>query len=543
MGRKSKYDNSTVSTSEIFRAGMYLRLSREDGDKMESDSIASQRAIIEKFIQTHDNIILAETYIDDGFTGTNFNRPDFKRMEQDWENKQINCIIVKDLSRFGRDYIDMGNYLERVFPTLDIRFIAINDGYDNYNQQDNDTLMVPVKNVFNGYYAKDIQKKVNSSLNQKRQEGLFLGSFTTYGYKRDTQDKHKLVIDEYPASIVRRIFNEYNQGKGQIAIAKALNDEKILCPSAYKSSKGLKYKNCNKLNDTSYWTYATVHRILLNQMYIGDMVQGKTHRKIMKGKATMNDKKDWVIVKGTHEPIIDKDLWESVQRQFTVDTRQDIIDGMQNNVHIFAGLIVCADCKRAMSKNKTNKTFYYVCSSNKRYGKCTRHAIKYDVIYNIVLEDLNKCIENIKDLQHSIESNRPIIKQNNDSIMLALKHAKSELAKVQRLKKGLYEDYKAELLTQEEYLSYRDDYTTKEKAFLQEVETLEAKSNQTPESIFENSRWIVELLKYKKITKLDRDIVLKMVDSIEVSENNVINITYNFSDELDSILNSKFQIK
>lgn len=538
MGRKSKYDNSTVSASEIFRAGMYLRLSREDGDKMESDSIASQRAIIEKFIRTHNNIILAETYIDDGFTGTNFNRPDFRRMEQDWKNKQINCIIVKDLSRFGRDYIDMGNYLERVFPTLDIRFIAINDGYDNYNQQDNDTLMVPVKNVFNGYYAKDIQKKVNSSLNQKRQEGLFLGSFTTYGYKRDTQDKHKLVIDEYPASIVRRIFKEYNQGKGQIAIAKALNDENILCPSAYKSSKGLKYKNCNKLNDISYWTYATVHRILLNQMYLGDMVQGKTHRKIMKGKATMNDKKDWVIVKGTHEPIIDKDLWESVQRQFAVDTRQDIIDGMQNNVHIFAGLIVCADCKRAMSKNKTNKTFYYVCSSNKRYGKCTRHAIKYDVIYNIVLEDLNKCIDSIKDLQHSIESNRPIIKQNNDSIMLALKHAKSELAKVQRLKKGLYEDYKAELLTQEEYLSYRDDYTTNEKAFLQEVETLEAKSNQTPESFFENSKWIVELLKYKKITKLDRDIVLKMVDSIEVSENNVINITYNFSDELDSILNS-----
>lgn len=538
MGRKSKYDNSNVSASEIFRAGMYLRLSREDGDKMESDSIASQRAIIEKFIRTHNNIILAETYIDDGFTGTNFNRPDFRRMEQDWKNKQINCIIVKDLSRFGRDYIDMGNYLERVFPTLDIRFIAINDGYDNYNQQDNDTLMVPVKNVFNGYYAKDIQKKVNSSLNQKRQEGLFLGSFTTYGYKRDTQDKHKLVIDEYPASIVRRIFKEYNQGKGQIAIAKALNDENILCPSAYKSSKGLKYKNCNKLNDISYWTYATVHRILLNQMYLGDMVQGKTHRKIMKGKATMNDKKDWVIVKGTHEPIIDKDLWESVQRQFAVDTRQDIIDGMQNNVHIFAGLIVCADCKRAMSKNKTNKTFYYVCSSNKRYGKCTRHAIKYDVIYNIVLEDLNKCIDSIKDLQHSIESNRPIIKQNNDSIMLALKHAKSELAKVQRLKKGLYEDYKAELLTQEEYLSYRDDYTTNEKAFLQEVETLEAKSNQTPESFFENSKWIVELLKYKKITKLDRDIVLKMVDSIEVSENNVINITYNFSDELDSILNS-----
>lgn len=529
MGRKSKYVYSTASTSEHFRAGMYLRLSREDGDKPESDSIGSQRAIIEKYIGLHDNILLEETYIDDGFSGTSFDRPDFRRMERDWQNRRINCVIVKDLSRFGRDYIDMGNYLERVFPSLDIRFIAINDGYDNYHHQDNDTLMVPVKNVFNGYYAKDIQKKVNSSLTEKRQEGLFLGSFTTYGYIRDPQDKHRLIIDAYPAGIVKRIFNEYDQGKGQLSIAKSLNDENILCPSAYKASKGLAYKNCHKLNDTSYWTYATIHRILRNQMYIGDMVQGKTHRKIMKGKAVANDKKDWIIVKGTHEPIIDQDLWERVQRQFTVDTRRDMIDGMQKDLHLFAGLIICADCKRAMSKNQTSKSFYYVCSSNKRYGKCSRHTIKYDVLYDIVLEDLNKCIESIPNLHHIIESARPVIKPKNDSLMLALKHSRSELSKIQRLKKGLYEDYKAELLSQKEYLSYRDDYTAKERSFLQEIETLETQSLQTSEAFPEYGSWITELRKHQKIERLDRDIVLKMVDHIEVSENHVIHIFYHFS--------------
>lgn len=365
MARKSKYTDNTMTQTKIFSAGIYLRLSREDGDKMESDSIASQRAIIERFLQEHEDIVITDTYIDDGFSGTNFNRPSFRRMEKDWQDKKINCIIVKDLSRFGRDYIDTGNYLERVFPVEDIRFIAINDGYDNLNQQNSDCLMIPVKNVFNGYYAKDIQTKVNASLEAKRQNGEFVGSFACYGYKKDPHDKHKLIIDEYPASIIRRIFKEYAKGKGQLTIAKELNDENILCPCIYKESKGSNYKNGHRLEGTTYWTYGTVHRILRNEMYIGNMVQGKSYRKVMKGKATVKDKKDWVIVKGTHEPIIDKDLWETVQRQFSMDIRQDIREGMQNNVHLFAGLLICGDCKRAMVKNMTKGVFYYVCASKK----------------------------------------------------------------------------------------------------------------------------------------------------------------------------------
>lgn len=542
MARKSKYTTSGNDT-KYFHVGAYLRLSREDGDKMESDSIHSQKEIIQKFLERQEDMVLEKTYIDDGVTGTNFNRPKFREMEQDWENKVIDCIIVKDLSRFGRDYIDTGNYLERIFPMKNIRFIAINDGYDNYKQQTSDNLMIPVKNVFNGYYAKDIQTKVNSSLRMKREKGEFIGAFATYGYKKDRHDKHKLVVDEFAAAIVRRIFEEYADGMGQLTIAKRLNDENILCPSEYKASNGLQYRNGNKLYGTTYWTYATIHRILKNQMYLGDMVQGKSYRKVMRGKATMKEEKEWIVVKGTHKPIIDKTLWDKVQRQFSVDTRQDIVEGMQKNVHIFAGLIVCADCKRAMSKNKTRKTLYYVCSTNKRYGKCSRHSIKYDTIYNIILNDLNQCIKCVHNLQKNVEKNKPITEKSNDSLILAIKKADSELGKYQRLKQGLYEDYKSELITKEDYIHYRDDYTSKETALKRELEILEQKKRQKPENLLHSSQWISELLKTKRITKLDRDIALKMIDHIEVSEDNQINITYNFSDELETILHSEYQNK
>ena len=464
-------------------------------------------------------------------------------MKGDWEKGLVNCIIVKDLSRFGRNYIKVGYYLEDELPESDIRFISVNDNYDSISPTASQDLMIAFKNLYNDFYAKDIQKKVNSVLPEKRAAGEFLGSFACYGYKKSQESKNKLVIDEYPAAVIKRIFTEYTKGKGQLTIAKELNDDGILCPSAYKSSKGLLYKNCHKLDNTVYWTYATVHRILINEMYIGNMVQGKTHRKKIKGKAVLQKKEDWVIVENTHPAIIDKDLWETVQKYFTIDTRQDIVHGMQNNVHIFAGLIVCGDCKRAMSKNKSQNTLYYVCSTNKRYGKCTRHSIKYDVIYNIILNDLNACIKTITNLKEKIEKNKPEIDSNKNGIAIALKKAEKELFHIRSLKKGLYEDFKSELITGDEYISYKNDYTEKEKAYELEIQTLDEQSKKTPEELFKSSKWINELLKHKKITKLDRDIVVKMVDSIEVYENKEITINYNFSNEIETILNSQTQFK
>ncbi|HKM22925.1 MAG TPA: recombinase family protein, partial [Lachnospiraceae bacterium] len=494
-------------------------------------------------INAHTDIEYVDTYSDDGFTGTNFNRPDFQRMWSDLQSQRINCVIVKDLSRFGRDYIDVGNYLERVFPMMNIRFIAISDNIDSLTQAYDMGFLF--KNIFNTQYAKDIQTKVNSSLSAKRQSGAFIGSFASYGYKKDSVDKHKLVIDEYPAEIVRRIFHEFCNGTGQITIAKLLNKENVLCPTAYKRSKGLKYHNCNRLRDTSYWTYSTVHRILQSEIYTGTMVQGKSYRKIMKGKATMKPKEEWIRVENTHPAIIDRGTWDKAQMLLSLDTRQniDVVSGLQQNNHLFAGLIICGDCERAMCKNVSTGIFYYVCGSNKHYGTCSRHTIKYDTVYQIILSDLNACIKSVHDLQQIIEKHKPIKKTESlDGSKLAIQKAEKELSKCQEIKQNLYEDYCNNLLTKQELLSYKENYSKKEEALKLEIQTLTEKIQKTPEILFEESAWIKELLKYKEIKELDRDIVLKMVHNIAVYENKKIVITYNFTDELDTILNSEFLI-
>ena len=257
----------------LFNVAEYIRLSREDGDKAESDSIGNQRKLITDYLKDKDDFVLYDTYIDDGFTGTNFNRPSFKRMIADIEAGKVNCVIVKDLSRFGRDYIDTGKYLERYFPDNEVRFISITDNIDSMKQAYD--MLLPIKNIFNEQYARDISKKVHASMKTKQRAGEFIGAFASYGYKKSPADKNKLVIDEYAAEIIRKIFKLYVAGNGKIRIASILNGEGILCPSEYKRLNGDNYRNSNRLNSTAYWTYSTVDHILKNEMYIGNMVQNK----------------------------------------------------------------------------------------------------------------------------------------------------------------------------------------------------------------------------------------------------------------------------
>ena len=266
-----------------WRTAGYLRLSREDGDKAESDSIANQRAMLQTYIQTHPDLELVDFYQDDGCTGTHFDRPAFRRMEADLRSGKINCVLVKDLSRFGRDYIDMGRYLERVFPALGVRFIAINDHVDSgHGKYD---ILLPMKNIFNTQYARDISDKVRSAIHTKQQRGEFVGAFASYGYRKDPNRRGHLCIDPAAAQVVRRIFALFEAGAGKVRIAKLLNEEKIPSPSEYKRILGERYTNGRRLQNTTYWTYATIHRILQNRMYLGSMEQGRYIRPTLHGKA------------------------------------------------------------------------------------------------------------------------------------------------------------------------------------------------------------------------------------------------------------------
>lgn len=512
----------------IWRAALYTRLSREDGDKPESDSIANQRALLERFAAQQLDLQVVDQYCDDGFTGTNFQRPDFQRMIADIEAGKVNCVIVKDLSRFGRDYINTGNYLERWFPGHGVRFLAVNDHIDS--EKGPYDMLLPFKNVFNEQYARDISHKVKSAVQAKQRQGAFIGAFASYGYRKDPENHNKLVIDPCAAAVVQRIFDLYEQGNGKIKIARLLNAEGIPCPSEYKKLNGERYHNGQRLGKTTYWTYATIHRMLKNQMYAGNMEQGRAPRQTMHGKAKQLDRSQWTVVEGTHEPIISRSQWDRVQTLLSKDTR---VPSFAQNISPFAGFLRCGDCGRAMCKTNHPNGVYYCCGSYKRYGPsaCTRHGISQRELEQIVLDDLNKIIAAVGDLKVLAEEAAPKKKLRN--LQAEREHIRSNLDRVYYLKKNAYEDYRTGLLTQMDYLRYKEDYTRQEEALSSQLTQLEQAQ---PENIFERP-WIASLLLHGKLTGLDRATMAETVKEILVFEDGHMEVTYLFSDEL-GVLNN-----
>lgn len=528
----------------LFHTAIYIRLSREDGDKEESDSVGNQRKLLTDFVESKTELLLYDVYVDDGYTGTNFNRPDFQRMIDDIEAGKVTCVVVKDLSRFGRDYIDTGRYLERVFPDLGVRFISVTDNIDSMKQAYD--MLLPIKNIFNEQYARDISKKVQTAVKTKQKAGEFIGSFTSYGYKKSPANKNKLIIDEYAANVVRRIFSLYIEGYGKQKIAKILNSEGILCPAEYKKAMGLNYNNPNRLDSTTYWSYSTVNSILHREMYVGNMVQGTKHQR-MRSKQKKVDKDQWIVVENTHEPIIDKETWEKAQRLLGKRTRE--LD-LETNKNIFAGFVKCGDCGRAMAKNMWrradgSKTYSFYCGTYKRNGKelCSPHTLPLKDLEKIILDDLKVIIQNVKDLQELVKSQSFTASKAKRITDTELMKIKSELERVKRLKKAIYEDYKEELITKEEFLSYREDYQKKEELYFKQIEALETKKkDNVTEDIFELP-WLKRLLELRDIKELDRDIIVEMIDEIIVYENRKIKIRYNFGDELEHLFSNVYNVE
>lgn len=532
---------NTLNILNLFQTAVYIRLSKEDGDKEESDSVGNQRRLLTEYVAKKEDLILYDTYIDDGFSGTNFRRPSFQRMIEDIESGKVNCVIVKDLSRFGRDYIETGRYLERVFPDLGVRFISISDGIDSLKQVYD--MLLPIKNIFNEQYARDISKKVQTAVKTKQKAGEFIGSFTSYGYKKSPTDKNKLIIDEYAANVVRRIFTMYIQGYGKQRIAMILNSEGVLCPSEYKKLNGLNYSNSNKLDSTTYWSYSTINSILKKEIYIGNMVQGTKFQR-MRGKQKRLPKEEWIIVENTHEPIIDIETWDKVQMLLKRRTRK--LD-LETNKNIFAGFLKCGDCGRSMTKmiykNRDGTRVYdFYCGTYRRHGKqyCTPHRIPLKVLEAIVLDDLKKIVGSIDDLKLLIQSQDLNVEKSKKVAKTEIHKIEQDIERIKKLKKSVYEDYKEGLISKEEFLSYREDYTKKEELYLKQLETLEKEKDEGITSHVLESPWIKRLLELKDIESLDRDIVVEMIHQIFVYESKKIKIIYNFSDELEHLFTSVY---
>ncbi len=518
---------------------IYIRLSREDGDKTESLSIVNQRMQLINYIDEHCDLILYRCYIDDGYTGTNFDRPAFKEMIQDIEEKKVGCVIVKDLSRLGRELAKTTEYIQDYFPNKKVRFIAISDSVDK-NYLDFDTgvdVMIDFKNMFNGFYPKDIARKVRSTIRAKQNDGQFIGAFACYGYKKSLDNHNKLIIDEYPAIIVRRIFNMYIEGKGKNTIAKILNEEKTPCPSEYKKQSGLNYHNGNRLESTSYWTYSTIDRLLHNEFYIGNMVQNKSARQVCKKKAIALPKDKHIIVRNTHESIIDMETWDKTQNLLKRNTKQLSLD---KSIHKFAGFLQCGDCGRSMVKIVRGGVIWFNCGSYNRYGKhiCSIHSITADGLEQIILQDLNVIMKSIEDVEKIIADEQAIKHSTEKYHLVDSKKYEAELTKLQRKKEQAYEDYSDEIISKKEYLKFKTKYELQIEQTQNKIKMIHETMEDKP--IVANP-WIEKLLRLKKLEELDRDIIVEMISMIYVYENKTIKIVYNFSHELDILLADYYQ--
>ncbi len=518
---------------QIFNVAPYIRLSREDGDKAESESVANQRDLIEMYIKNQDDMRLHKFYIDDGYTGTNFERPAFQQMIRDIENGIIDCVIVKDLSRIGRNYIDTGQYLERFFPQHRVRFIAINDNIDNFNQRYD--ISVPIRNIVNAQYAEDISKKVISSIRTKQREGKFIGSFASYGYKKDANDKNKLVIDEPAAEVVRRIFSMFRSGYGFQTIARILTDEGIPCPSEYKRLNGENYSNAKKLVSTSYWTYSTVRNILKKQIYAGDMVQHKANMSRYNYGERNLPESDWLIVENTHPAIIERKVWE--ETQLLIGRRYKSV--AVNSAHIFSGIIKCRECGRGLVKITRRGQAYLSCGTYKRAGKghCSAHNILFDDLYQIVLKAINEHIQRLCDLE-KIVLNADMLDKKSKTMKVKLREAQNSLDKVQNNKRRLYEDYRDGILNREEYMQYKNEYESQITLLEKKITALsEEQSSPLKDDVM--ASWFQKMKSYGELEQLTQEVIQIFIERIFISERKDkplrIEIQFAFQDKMDNI--------
>lgn len=540
MARKSKYQSEQQkSQTQVWNVAAYIRLSREDGDKEESDSVGNQRQLLSNYIDDSLDLVLEEFYVDDGYSGTNFNRPDFMRMMEDMKDKKINCILIKDLSRLGRNYAEVGRYIEQIFPFMGIRFIAINDRLDSVkNPRDMDTMLVPFKNLMNDEYCRDISKKVRSSLDMKRREGQFIGAFAPYGYQKDPNNKNHLIIDEEAAEVVRKIYRWFiDDGMSMLGIKKKLCDLGIPNPTQYKQGKGYNYVCAAKLRPDGAWNDHTVRRILTGEVYIGNLIQGVMRNQSYKVQVSRRvPEEEWIRVEGTHESIISKEDFEYVQKILTKDTR---IAPKETQRTLFAGLVRCGDCGRAMNRRINKHSYgyyeYYICGGYKGMGAgyCSRHTIRIDKLGEAVLEAIRVQADLALDMNQILERLEKKEKFNlkANALEKSLTKKRVDLENVVHIKSGLYMDWKTGEITKEEYHHMKESFVIKEKDLRESIAQLENEIVESEKKHDESNEFIAHFKKYKKIEELDRKILDELVDTIYVYEEKRIKIVFKFRDE------------
>ena len=510
-----------------YNAGIYCRLSRDDNNgNAESMSIANQKQMLAAYVDER-GWTLEEIYIDDGYSGTTFDRPDFQRMIGDIQNGKINMVITKDLSRLGRNYVMTGQYTDFIFPQYGVRYIAVNDSVDTLND-DND--IAPFKNILNEMYAKDTSKKIISARKVSAKQGKFMGSKAPFGYIKSPEDKYKLIGDEETGDIVKRIFNLFASGESARHIATILNEEGILSPRA------LYYKGIGKTNpntqESDTWSSAGVMQLMRNPVYIGNMVQGKRRVTSFKTKQReVTPKDEWIVVENTHEALVDMKTWEKVQERITANKRARV--SHTGEISLFSGIVRCGDCGAAMvfnTKKYTGRTYQiYKCSRYVDHGKavCTLHSIGLSDLEASVLLDIQNCAKMaVYDrellLQRLVNLSNQVQQKELAETEKVFSESVKRLDKVDMLIRKLFEEKCIGNMPDSIFKKLMHDYE-------REKEMLSGDTEQAKRMMLklrgqtQNTGACLERLKgYMSIETLDRKIVTDLIDSIDVYEANRI---------------------
>ena len=528
-------------TTQRWKMGGYIRLSKEDLKKAregkdDSNSVKNQRDLLNDFYRKHiDEFESMAVYVDDGHTGTDADREDFQRLLADVMSGRINCVIVKDLSRFARNYSDAGSLIDNLFVQMGVRFISLAENVDSYRDPDSvSSIIVPITNVMNDQYCYQTSKKIRQVFDYKRRSGQYIGSFAPYGYIKDPKDKHQLIVDEEAAEIVKQIYSLCLQGTTKRHISFYLNEHGVPSPTAYRRAKGLPVSSTA---DDPMWGDRVIWNILTNPIYTGDLVQGRRRVKSYKvHEIEAVPEEEWVIVPDTHEAIIDKESFEKVQALLKRDTRSA---PRSRELHLFSGFLRCADCGKAITRSQSGKNIYYACSTYKNRSRlaCSMHSIKHNRLEAAVLFAIQQQVHlavSYSELVARINS-APIKKSQSFRLDDLIAAKERELAKVTRYKQSLYQDWKDGEITQQEYRTMKADYEQQAGRLTDILERLTAERAELANGVDKEHPALVAFMKFENIDSLSREILIELIDHIKVYENGNISVRFKFADELRRI--------
>ena len=510
-----------MNTQQHYNAALYCRLSVDDGNFGGSVSIDTQKVLLEQYCKDH-AISSYTFYCDDGYSGTNFDRPSFQQMYSDIQSGKINLVIVKDLSRFGRNYVDTGMYVQE-FTDNNIRFIAADDNYDSLGNGDD--LLFPIKNVVNEMYARDVSKKTKAAKKAKARDGQFIGSKAPFGYKLDPANRHHLIIDEPAASVVKRIFRLAAEGIGYNKTAKLLREEKALTPIAYFNQHNPDYFKSDYWRKEFDWHVTSIRAILENEVYLGHLVYGKRRNKSIKSKEKVkNPKEDWIIAENCHEPIISQELWDKVHRILSAKHRP----AKNGEVQMFSGLLYCSDCGHCLTysqKQRKDGTYHgaYSCWMYKTHGKeyCSSHYITFDTIYDIVLTDIRHNLFHYRNNKRQFREflSRKYMSMKDKAAKQVREEYEQKLRRCDELDRiicKLYEDNALGKIPDSRYTLMMNGYEEEQAELKRSLIPLREQLDEYQNTADSTERFIKVIQQYTTVEKLDAAILNELIDKIVV---------------------------